>query len=455
MIARRKSAGQRIFAPRAKKIAATLVVAILLGGGLTAVSKLRAGEATKDRNGPLAGLPSPPGPHIEKIRELGDNSWLNLGPPKADPKWGKGRGRSWTAKMAFAPDLRGAFLYGEGVHGYVKPDGYYMDDLFFYDINAHRWVCLYPGLEVQTFDKRIEEKQLMLNDAGLLVDKDSRPLPVAPQGHGYQGSAYDTDLRRLALLDPGHGEWRSVKPIVRGFKLLEEQMARGRRRPHSPWFYNTLTGEWERHPVASARPTMGLGATLIYILSRKQFFFYYRSGEVWFYDPAARTWTEAGATGPRPSWGIDPTACYDTRRGRVYIGGGGYPVPSASEDALFIYDVKSNTWINPKAKGSRLRGFGNNPAAMHYDAVNDVVILAAHGRSYEDRRGIHVYDPEANTWLPGPNPIPAALTPGPYGVCVSAFYDPELNAHFYFSAGDSRTEPGSIWVYRYKRRPAK
>ena len=65
---------------------------------------------------PLAGLPSAPGPHIDKIKALPDNTWLNLGSPAADRKWGKGRGRSWSAHMAYAPDLKAAFLFGEGVH---------------------------------------------------------------------------------------------------------------------------------------------------------------------------------------------------------------------------------------------------------------------------------------------------------------------------------------------------
>src|ERR1044071_2010563 len=78
--------------------------------------------------GPLAGLPGQPGPHVGKIKALKDNSWLELGAPAADPSWGRARGRSWTAKMPLAPELHGAFLFGEGVHGYTKPDGHYMDD---------------------------------------------------------------------------------------------------------------------------------------------------------------------------------------------------------------------------------------------------------------------------------------------------------------------------------------
>src|SRR5688500_14950724 len=111
------------------------------------------GEDTKPQQkprGPLATAPAKPGPHIERIKALGDNEWLSLGPPAPDPKWGRARGRSWSSNMPCAADLRGAFVFAEGVHAYVKPDGHYMNDLWFYDIQTHRWNCLYPGIEVKT-----------------------------------------------------------------------------------------------------------------------------------------------------------------------------------------------------------------------------------------------------------------------------------------------------------------
>ena len=46
---------------------------------------------------------------------------------------------------ALGSRVRGAFLFGEGIHGYTKPDGHYMDDLWFYDIQGHRWICCYPA----------------------------------------------------------------------------------------------------------------------------------------------------------------------------------------------------------------------------------------------------------------------------------------------------------------------
>src|SRR5438132_1285247 len=101
----------------ASGIPATLLVVSFVFAASDAQTK----DGQVARQGPLAGLPSKPGPHIDKIKALGNNEWLDLGAPAADPLWGKARGRSWGAKMPYAPDLQGAFLAGQGVHGYIKP----------------------------------------------------------------------------------------------------------------------------------------------------------------------------------------------------------------------------------------------------------------------------------------------------------------------------------------------
>ena len=77
--------------------------------------------------------------------------------------------------MPLAPELRGAFLFGEGVHGYAKPDGRYMDDLWFYDVNAHRWVCCYPGADTKTLD-------LVINKDGFEATKGRRRRPGGAAG---------------------------------------------------------------------------------------------------------------------------------------------------------------------------------------------------------------------------------------------------------------------------------
>src|SRR5262245_47052737 len=135
------------------RLVCCLLVLLALGGpgarqaGASGGAGGAAPTPQKEAKGPLADLPSKPGPHVERIKALGDNQWLTLGSPAADPKWGKARGRSWSSNMPFAPRLGGMFVFGEGVHAYVKPDGHYMNDLWFYDANGHRWVCLYPGID--------------------------------------------------------------------------------------------------------------------------------------------------------------------------------------------------------------------------------------------------------------------------------------------------------------------
>ena len=129
-----------------------------LGVVLAFTSAARADEPAA--KAPLANLPSEAAPHIEKIKALGDGEWLNLGAPAPDPTYGPAPGRSYTNKMAYAPDLVGAFLYGEGVHGRMMTRGgklHYNDDLFFYDLNAHRWICLHPGTDPETFTRRMDK----------------------------------------------------------------------------------------------------------------------------------------------------------------------------------------------------------------------------------------------------------------------------------------------------------
>ena len=119
-----------------------IILCAFIGFGILCFAAEPAAEAKAEN--PLAALPSKAeGEHIEKIKALGDNSWVILGQATADSKWGKegvARGRGFTPRMAYAPDLGGAFFCGTGVHGAMRSDGRYMDDMWFYDANAHRWI---------------------------------------------------------------------------------------------------------------------------------------------------------------------------------------------------------------------------------------------------------------------------------------------------------------------------
>src|SRR5262245_16072775 len=251
---------------------AAILTVFFLGGKDSPVRADEPRDSHARRQGPLAGLPSRPGPHIDKIKALGDNAWLELGAPAADPKWGSGRGRSWGCKMPYAPDLQGAFLAGQGIHGFIKPDGRY-DDLFFYDLNAHRWICLYPGLDTRTFTDDIRKSALKVNDDGQLVDRDGQPVIYAYGGHSYQTHTYDTDLRKYVSCGGGSGlggEQYSAQMAWdrEGKKLLQEQRkGKTDRVAGAPFSFNTITGKFERSPIEGLKP-QGSFPTLFYLPGR-------------------------------------------------------------------------------------------------------------------------------------------------------------------------------------------
>jgi len=416
--------------------------------GLVALACLSAGiarpeDATKppakvERKGPLAGLPSQPGPHIEKIKALGDNQWVNLGPPAADPKWGKAPGRTWGAKMPFASDLRGAFLFGEGPHAYVKPDGFFMDDLWFYDINAHRWICVYPGMDTKNFTQRVKDQELKIDDNGLLVNKAGEPFPQHTMIHAYNSVSYDPDTGRFACQWNGSGGDYFNGVPAEGRKLLHAQ-GWNKAKAYSPWFYDTVAGKFDCYPLASepANARAGLGGTFLYISSKKQ---YLVPGQpTSFFDPAARKWIAAGAKGPVPQ-GIDHSSCYDPKRDRVYMGGGIYNDIKKREDNFFIYDIKTATWTKANAAGEFPLNFTSNCAFFNYDSVNDVAVLLMNWG-----KQVYVYNPETNAWAE-PLTSPKGVGDG----AGNGFYDPELNAFFCHFAGDGQPN-GTMWAYRYKK----
>lgn len=414
---------------------------------LLVVSALHAADDPA-RKGPLADLPGNPGPHIEKIKALGDNEWLPLGSPAPDPKWGKARGRSWSSNQPAAPNLRGGFVFAEGVHAYVKPDGHYMNDLWFYDINGHRWVCVYPGINVKTIVQRIKDKELTLNDSGLLVDKDGEPLPpLLIHAYGYNG--YDPHRKKFVTHGGQFANYFTTgeKGVFREANQLYQELRKDRKFPSlSPFFYDVASGKFACQPL-EVIPRAGQpygGSQLVYVGSKKQFFWGGTCG-AWFLDDEKRTWVDAKPTGDLPT-GIDHCASYDARRDRIYysIRDGKKP-----EDNFLIYDVKDSTWSKPQAKGSAPQSCTSYESIFNYDAANDeLVVIRWQGKDEPGlNRGIHTYNPQTNSWaepLPLPADVVKSIRNGSYG-----FYDPELNAYFCHFAGDSNDD-GTMWVYRYK-----
>ena len=325
--------------------------------------------------GPLAELPSKPGPHIAKIKAMGDNQWLNLGVPAADSKWGKARGSSWGAKaLIFAPDLRGAFLFGEGVYAYVKPDGHSMDDLWFYDINKHAWACLYPGMNTKTFTQRVKDKELVIDENGQLIDNERQPIPLHTLVHAWGYLSYDSDRKKFAFVS-----W-SANPIPRyflgvekqmdeGLKLLEDQLKNKKKRVFSPWFYDATSGQFERSPANNSTAINTGGFPQFQYLPSKKQFFAVGSDTVAIFDPVKNQWSDTKTKGPSPK-GYDACGCYDSKRGRFYRNDG----DDSKGEGLMAYDIESNAWSHLKPTGTAQPPANTNAAFYKYDARLDLVV---------------------------------------------------------------------------------
>jgi len=429
-------------------VAAVVLAVVVAMAGIAGAAD--APSAKVERKGPLAGLPSAPSSQLEKIKELGDNQWVNLGSPAADPKWGKACGRSWGAKMVFASDLRGAFLTGEGPHGLIKPDGHLMDDLWFYDINSNRWICVYPGMEATHFTQQVKDQELKIDDNGLLVNKDGEPLPQHTMIHSYALVTYDPDMRRFAWPFGGSGSGYlnglDSKGGTEGLNLLRAQPGKWNdpSKSYSPWFYDTVAGKFDCYVLAEKGPgpVISIGGTFLYISSKKQ---YLAPQNSVFFDPAARKWVSAGAKGPLPT-GMDHSSCYDPKRDRVYMGGGIYNDVKKPEDNFFIYDIKTATWTKPNPTGKFPLNYTSCGAFFNYDSVNDVVVLLM-----DWGKETYVYNPETNAWAE-PLTTPKGVGHDAAGANSfgNGFYDPELNAFFCHFAGDGYPN-GTMWAYRYKK----
>lgn len=429
----------------------------LLACGLLLAATAAAADAV---SAPLANLPSAPGNHIAKIKALGDGEWLDLGEPTPDPKWGAAPGRAYTNKMAYAPDLVGGFLQGEGVHGAYGSgprDGYYNDDVFFYDLMAHRYICLYPGT-------RLADLQVQRDEQGFIADKSGQNFPIAIAVHGYECLSYNPQTREFMTLQTGSPYSREIRSRLT--EMVGESPLEGRKEGgKSPYFYSVESDRWFRRLVTGTGPQTHLTHALTFIPSINQTVQYQRGTDFWFYDHAKVAWEKKTATGGRPTTvdgrpSREGTLCYDSRRDRLYL---------FNRDCLTIpwaYDIQKNELIDLQAKNqfyppsnSYEEGkiaIGSTASGAHYDSAADVVVMRLSIKQGTGdprnipatRLGLAVYDPAANAWEKDPIPLPeAAQRRGAW----NSFYSPELNVHVFHIAGDSRTN-GTVVVYRHRRK---
>ena len=454
--------------------------------------------------------------HLEQIASLNSNEWIILN-PEGDPEYGMARARAWGGEMAYAPELGGGLLYGEGVHGWWNQNpespgfGHYMDDLWFYDIETNSWETLYPGYNVnpvaksgggyepdsmscfpepdegQSLRDRMaemtddeitntnnclkEKTNLCINSDGVTATSsafgeyphcaegvESTPLAVSTMVHGYEMLAWDGDREQFLSMTCSGGYYDSAIPEYRYIHTHYSDLLNNR---VSPWIFDMNTRQWDRHPAPTTDDryvSSPMGAVMHYLPDQQKTFFWNHMSAPsdvnnWFYDNVNQEWNILEAGGTPPPFGIDGSSAYDPVRKRIYMGGGAYPSVEIGENPMWIYDTEANTWTDPQPTGDSVgTSFSTNNNILHYDTVNDVLILFRHGACDEEvnRCGIFIYDPVENNWTKTDG-APLWLEENYlYHRSVSAFYSPEYNAHFFWVALDS-DDNGRMFVYRYNK----
>jgi RNA polymerase sigma factor (sigma-70 family) len=411
------------------KMAITALV-VVAGGGAIVLPAFLSHEP--QRTGVFAQLPKPDPAHLSKLSELGDDSWIYLDTPAADPAWGRAYGRTWSPVMAYAPDLQGAFLFGEHDRNYLGEHGRYVDDLWFYHAPSHRWICVHPGTTLDKADVKLNEYGIESTIAG-------DPVPVATMLEANCAMTYDSERRQFVHMPQGEKMYLGqLSAKVAAYQAAGPPPAKN----PSPWFFDTVSGKWNRLETDSQAPPQSSGmADLLFYLPTKKILLFNRSAfglnYLSSYDPATTRWSPiSDGREIRDHERIPPGASvniayFDSKRNRVDLLVGALHC---------ILDTESMTWRDAASGGPSDVVFSST---WTYDSVNDVGILVTYRHPDTSRNGVWIYHPATNDWTKAARPLPIATTD------CNAFYDPRLNVHFIYSAPSHA--PGGMWAYRYHK----
>ena len=392
------------------------------------------------RSGPLAGLPSNPGSHVAAIRAMAPGDWLDLGEPAPDPNHGRATGRSYTPRMAWSPELGGAFLTGEGQHGFVHPGtGRYIDDVWFYDLLAHRWRCVRPGSPVATIQRTLDADAFERTPAGALD-------PIAQLGHGYELVTWDQARQTFVMLPAPNTYWTSSMPQRLqwlGDPSLPASQA------HLPWVFDAVHGGWEREPLSGPRPQLALASrsmVLQYLPSRERVWFWdghpTNRRQVWLFDTRTHAWSSLATVNDAPILQGHGVTCHDPARDAVWL----YGVDSVGATKLWRFDVASAKWSEVATAPTAPIVYTTAFAGLTYDVARDAVVLKIHrGGNF----ALHRFDAASRTWSAPVTP-PAALQPLFRWGHANAFAVGELDVHV-FHVSESGDRTGRVVVHRLGR----
>lgn len=376
---------------------------------------------------------------LAKIEALPENTWLKLPTfkvigkldwlgPRADERARGPFGRSYCAKMLYAPERQRAVFFGGG-HNVRR-----INDVWEYDLASNTWNCLRPADPSQKDSEEWFRENTMLKD-GIIMTKAGGQVAVS---HQWDQVAYDPE-RHLAL-------WinsmpRSVNYSIKldnpdnvvakayGMTFDEFQKKLGKDSLHV-WGYDLAKKEWTS--VECVASWKGPGNTT----GGRQ-----ESG-ILKWMPDQKTLVFIGAT----------TLVRDASNGewkKVPGGSGTYGASAAYDEAnkqvvaiagrkTLTYAIGQKGWKTAIEEGPVA---GNDAAsALFFDPVSKHVLMhTLPSKEGEHPYALWVYDPAKNEWF---DPKPQGDVPPIVGERL-LYLDEARNVLVYY---DSR----NVYVYRYK-----
>lgn len=375
---------------------------------------------------------------LAKIEALPENTWLKLPPikvignldwlgPRADERVRGPFGRSYCAKMLYAPERRRAVFFGGG-HNVRR-----INDVWEYDLASNTWNCLRPADPPQTNTEEWFRENTMLKD-GIIMTKNGGQVAVS---HQWDQIAYDPD-RHLALWvnsmprsvnyslkldDPDN-----VAAKAYGLSFDEFQKKLGKDSIHV-WGYDLVEKKWTS--VECVANWKGPGNTtggrqesgiLKYMPDKKTLVFFGSAGMV-MRDTSTGAWNKV-AGGPG-SYGA--SAAYDVDAKQVV---------AISGSKTLTYSIGDKGWKTAIENGP-VPG-SDSASALFYDPLSKKILM--HTLRKADEPTLWVYDSAKNEWT---DPKPQGDLPVQIPERL-LYFDEARNVLVYYNCRD-------VYVYRFKK----
>ncbi|MCW8131323.1 MAG: hypothetical protein KIS92_13320 [Planctomycetota bacterium] len=405
---------------------------------LCACASLRAGETLQAAK--IEPELAPDTELLARIEALPENTWMKLPPfkvignldwlgPRADERARGPFGRSYCAKMLYAPERKRAIFFGGG-HNVRR-----INDVWEYDLASNTWNCLRGGDPWQKDTEEWFREFTMLKD-GIVMTKTGGMVSVS---HQWDQVAYDPE-RRLAL-------WVNSMPrsvnysikldqpdnvVAKAYGLSFEEFSKklGKDSIHV-WGYDLAKKEWTsieclvswKGPgnTTGGRSESGI---LKYMPDQKTLIFIGHATLV--RDASTGEWKKV-AGGPG-TYGA--SAAYDVANKQI--------VAIAGRKTL-TYTIGQKGWKTAIEEGPVA---GNDAAsALFFDPVSKHVLMhTLPAKDGDTQPPLWIYDPAKNAWF---DPKPQGDVPPVVGERL-LYIDEARNVLVYYNSRD-------VYVYRYKR----